>query len=253
MKKKKPILSDRVLIWMIVHSDFNLVIHFLECSVTHYCLPLTSWNGKGGQDEQLLLDRVPGTVSHTTLWIHSTCTAHDSTWLYSNSSYQEMPSWASFQCGKRKWDVGEIKIFFFWSFFKLERGLSEILWTWYAIVLMHQGCRVQKEMVCLKLWHQNVFPLRILQNKCFGDLEKGTAWEERAFKFYFSFLFSVLRGIRTQHTVTLTSAEPLLDSSLSWLEHSKMPRRVFVPLKNEPASLWRHFLKYHYFLELLLD
>lgn len=52
---------------------------------------------------------------------------------------------------------------------------------------MHQGCRVQKEMVCLKLWHQNVFPLKILQNKCFGDLEKGTAWKERTSNFILTF------------------------------------------------------------------
>lgn len=117
---------------------------------------------------------------------------------------------------------------------------------------MHQGCRVQKEMVCLKVWHRNVFPLRILQNKCCGDLEKGTVQKKRTFQFCFNIQFSVLRGIWSQQTMTITCVKLLLDSSQSRMEHS-YTQEAFVPLKNEPASLWRHFLKDCYFLEMLLD
>lgn len=69
----------------------------------------------------------------------------------------------------------------------------------------------------------------------------------------FNIRFSVRRGIQSQFTMTITSVKPLLDSSQSWRQHSKMPIRFLFLWKNEPAWLWSWSLKHCYFLEMLLD
>ena len=108
----------RVLMWKLVHSNFNPVIYFLEDAVTHYwptpCLmnwymwsrwPRLGWSGN----------------SH---WIVSRFSQHATVYVSATTSFtKEIPK-LGFLTGvwETKWDVGKIRTFF---------SVIFIAWTWF--------------------------------------------------------------------------------------------------------------------------